>query len=197
MNSNQDFQAIGDEPAGGLAPHQFIDGAGRVWSLVITIGDAKRLKSQLNWDIMGVINNNSKALKQIAEDPFLMCDIVWALIESKATSGSVTSDEFLNALGGMNSMGESVIDGMTSAFQQALINFFPSGQRRFLGVALRKSTTVEAVKLQRLESIIEGEKMTSLLMKDLDSMEAKVLQSVDAEIAARNAGSSSTKPPAS
>ena len=102
----------------------FKDENGRDWEIVVNVDAARRVR-----DILGVniaSTETGGVLESIAEDPILLCDLLYVLCKPQADAAGVSDEQFGQALAG------DAIDRATTAFLEALVDFFPSRRRAVL-----------------------------------------------------------------
>ena len=128
----------------------FTDNANRSWNISVTVDAIKRVRSLLDVDLMQAASG--KLIQQLADNPVLLCDVIYCVIKPQADEREITDEQFGAAMAG------DAIDQATSAFLEDLVNFFPSRKREMLQKVL--------VKLKNLEAIA-----TEVVSKRLDSPE--------------------------
>ena len=126
----------------------FTDTADRVWTVQLNVDAIRRVKALAGVNLLEAAEG--KLLQTLAGDPVLLCDVLYAVLKPEVDAKSVTDADFGKALAG------DAIDQATAALLEALVDFFPLGRRKVLGLALRKMREVEGkaidVALRRLES---------------------------------------------
>ena len=132
----------------------FKDSNGQDWQIILNVLQMKRVRAALGIDLVNVITlDKDGAVKvdlidRIANDPCLLVDILWVLVESEAKEEGVTDVDFGSSLAG-----ESITEA-TKAFLDELVDFFPGARHLFLKKAVEVSRRY-------------GEEMTGLLEKAL------------------------------
>ena len=117
----------------------FKDNAGRTWSVTLNVLQMKRIRAHLGIDLVNVITLDAGGkvkvdlVDRIANDPCLLVDILWVLVEDEAKAAGVTDEEC-----GRSLAGES-IEEATRAFLDELVDFFPGAKRLFLKKAVELS----------------------------------------------------------
>lgn len=96
----------------------FTDNAGKVWTLVLTINSAKRVKSLLGINLLEPEAGEPPLLTRLGTDEILLCDVLYCLIKPQADALGVTDEMFGQALGG------DVILAAQNAFYDELVDFF-------------------------------------------------------------------------
>lgn len=129
----------------------FKDNQGRSWQIALNVYEMKRIRALLGIDLVNVITlDKDGAVKvdlvdRIANDPCLLVDILWVLVESQAKEEGVSDVDFGCSLAGKS------IEEATQAFLDELVDFFPGAKRLFLqkAVSLARKYTGE------MESVLE------------------------------------------
>ena len=145
----------------------FKDSNGQDWQIILNVLQMKRVRAALGIDLVNVITlDKDGAVKvdlidRIANDPCLLVDILWVIVQDQAKSIGVTDEQFGSALVG------DAIERATAAFLDELVDFFPGARRLFLK---------KAVDLARKYA---GE-WTTVLAKALESpeLEKKIAESM-------------------
>ena len=145
----------------------FKDTNGQDWQIILNVLQMKRVRAALGIDLVNVITlDKDGAVKvdlidRIANDPCLLVDILWVIVQDQAKSIGVTDEQFGTALVG------DAIERATAAFLDELVDFFPGARRLFLK---------KAVDLARKYA---GE-WTTVLAKALESpeLEKKIAESM-------------------
>ena len=107
----------------------FKDTEGRVWSLDLTIGSIKRVKSITDIDLLNITDGST--LVDLSRNPLQLVDLIWAIIQPQAAALSVTDEQFGSAMGGM------ALRDASEAFLEAITSFFLSWSPS-LGATLQK-----------------------------------------------------------
>ena len=145
----------------------FKDSNGQDWQIALNVLQMKRVRAALGVNLVNVITlDKDGAVKvdlidRIANDPCLLVDILWVLVEGQAKAIGITDEQFGTALVG------DAIERATAAFLDELVDFFPGARRLFLK---------KAVDLARKYA---GE-WTTVLAKALESpeLEKKIAESM-------------------
>ena len=110
----------------------FKDKNGQDWQIVLNVHQMKRIRAALGIDLVNVITLDKEGvvkvamIDRIANDPCLLVDILWVLVEEQAKAINVTDEQFGAALAGES------IENATKAFLDELVDFFPGAKRLFL-----------------------------------------------------------------
>ena len=104
----------------------FKDNRGRSWQIALNVYEMKRVRSVLGVDLVNVIalGKDGKVqvdlIDRIANDPCLLVDILWVLVEAEAKEQGVSDVDFGSSLAG------AAIEEATRAFLDELVDFFPN-----------------------------------------------------------------------
>ena len=136
--------------------HVFKDNKGRSWEVVLDVRQVRRVRAALGIDLANVIALDKDGavdvgvVDRIANDPCLLADVLWVLVEGQAKEDGVTDEAF-----GASLAGDS-IEEAARAFLDELVDFFPGAKRLFLKKAVELSRKyageTEAVLKEALES---------------------------------------------
>ena len=114
----------------------FKDRDGREWQVVLNVFQMKRVRAALGVDLINVIELDKDGqvrvdmIDRIANDPCLLVDILWVLVQDQARTLNVTDEQFGTALAG------DAIEAATKAFLDELVDFCPGAKRLFLQKAV-------------------------------------------------------------
>lgn len=152
------------------AGRSFTDTEGRRWTLNITIADVRRVRDQLDIDLMELVEGG--LLERIAGDPVLLVDLLYALCGDDAAA--LGDQAFGRSFDG------DVIEQAQRAFVEAVIDFFPPAKRETLRRLMSKIEALEQKALNWMNTQIDNGKLDEALDQQLQTH-----------------GDSWTKPPAS
>lgn len=122
--------------------HIFQDKTGREWEISITVEAVKRVRSMCAINLLDAIritdkDVNADLITQLAEDPVLLVDVLWALCRTQAESRGVKPEDFGEAMDG------ETVEKATDALLQDLCDFFPAAKRRFLRTVLASASRIK------------------------------------------------------
>jgi hypothetical protein len=147
--------------------HKFQDNQGREWRIALNGWQLKKLKDQLDFDA-----RDHESILRAAEDPALICNVLYVLCEDQAKADAVSEQAFGEALTG------DAIDDATEAYLAESVDFFPRSHRPALQKLLAttkeyqtRATAMAAEKLgspemsQLIETVIQdqSQKISRLL----------------------------------
>lgn len=112
--------------AGGISSHrrQFVDSAGRTWSIVITVATLRRVKHALRVQLLDAVNPDAKLCAQLGLDACLLADCLYLVCEEQCRDRGVSDEEFGRALAG-DAIGEAA-----EALLRGIADFFPNRAQR-------------------------------------------------------------------
>lgn len=123
----------------------FTDATGRQWSMVITVDTVRRVRSLAAVDLMQVVKG--KLLEDLAGDPVLLVDVLFAICKPQADHQQVRPEDFAQGLVG------DAIDAASLALVKAIADFFPSPTRKLL---LRLSDASRAQR-ERMDALMNAQ----------------------------------------
>ena len=123
----------------------FKDNQNRTWTIVVNVAAVKRVRSLLEINLLDVVKldkddkPNVELLEKLAEDPVLLCDVIYCICKPDADAQNISDEDFGMAMGG------DAIEHATTALLEELVDFFPEAKR----LVLRKLMNAgEKVKIQ-------------------------------------------------
>jgi hypothetical protein len=169
-----------DEP---LAPEQFRDSAGRLYTLELSVGLGRRIKQQHGVDLVNVVDG--KAFQRLADREVLL-EVLWDFVEATSLEvHSIDRDEFENALDG------SAMAAAGDALVAAILNFSPPKLRPGLEAVVKASDAATTAAMQRMVTSIQS----GPLKKRLDEGVNAMLQAAEQDLS--TSGTSATSSPLS
>ena len=131
---------------------EFRDNEGRTWLVQVTTTTLKRVKSLLDVDL-GKMAADGSLYKVLAEDPILLCDLLYAICKPEADARNIKDEDFGRGLAG------DAIDAATTALMEGLIDFFPKGRRELHRKALAKFRMLEQKAIKNAEDRIDSDEL--------------------------------------
>ena len=147
----------------------FKDRDGREWQVVLNVFQMKRIRAALGIDLVNVITLDKEGvvkvdmIDRIANDPCLLVDILWVLVEEQAKAISVTDEQFGAALAGES------IENATRAFLDELVDFFPGAKRLFLKKAVELSRKYTGDWTRVLEKALDDPELEKRIVESMRS----------------------------
>ena len=145
----------------------FKDNKGRTWEISLNVLQMKRIRARLGVDLVNVITlDKDGAVKvdlvdRIANDPCLLVDILWVLVEEQAKKAGVSDTEFGEALAG------DAISEATKAFLDELVDFFPAPRRLFLKKAVEVARKYSGEWTSALEKALDDPKLNERIAQSI------------------------------
>jgi hypothetical protein len=133
---------------------KFKDIHGRDWTVNVTVSTVKRVKAQLDIDML----NNIDEFIKLTKDIMSLCDILYVVCWDEAEQRGITDEQFAASLGG------PVLREAESALSEAYIAFFPDPK---VAANLRVANEKYNVLLEKALALVE--KKTPEKIKQLDS----------------------------
>jgi hypothetical protein len=137
----------------------FKDNQGATWSIEITVTTVKRLKNELDLDLMKIAEPDSDLLDRLAGDPILLVDALWVICRDNAT---ITDEEFGQRMGGES------IDNAVMALMEAIADFFPRARREILRKMIAKARQAEETVLSRVSEKMDSGEIESEVERQLN-----------------------------
>ena len=140
----------------------FTDNAGRSWNISITVDAIKRVRSLLDIDLTEAAAG--KLIQQLADNPVLLCDVIYCIVKPEADAKEITDEDFGKAMAG------DAIDQATSAFLEDLVNFFPSRKREMLEKVLIKLKNLEAIAAEVVNKRLDSPELETRMRVELEGI---------------------------
>ena len=140
----------------------FKDTEDREWTVEINVTAVKRVKSLTGINIAAV---SEGLFTDLASDPAMLCDVIFALIKPQADMAGVTDEQFGTAMRGDS------IHHATMAFLDELVNFTPSpAGRKLLSRALDQSKELYETAMTKLTEHLDKDTTKQELKEKLDNL---------------------------
>lgn len=137
---------------------QFLDNAGRAWTVAINVDAIKRVKGLLNVNLLEIVEG--ALIEKLIRDPVLLCDVVYAVCKLEADEKHVSDEDFGRAMAG------DAIEHATKALLDELVNFSPSPRDRAnLQQVLAKTWNV----MERARDLVESRLNSGALDREIES----------------------------
>lgn len=150
------------------ATAEFADLAGRTWRFKITVGLARRLKSERGLDIFAALSG--KMFQELAAEPLALCDLIWWLIADQAAAAAVDEAAF------WEQVDDSVLDAALFALFEAIVRFFRPDKQAPLRAVLAKLRAADKKQVAALAALAGSPaldaKIETLLAEQLAAAEA-------------------------
>lgn len=160
----------------------FKDNQGRSWQIALNVYEMKRIRAILGIDLVNVITlSKDGAVKvdlvdRIANDPCLLVDILWVLVETKAKELGVSDVDFGRSLAG------AAIEEATKAFLDELVDFFPGAKRLFLGKAVSLAREYAGEMTATLEKALADPEVNRRIRESINSSPSSLESSASTQV---------------
>lgn len=140
----------------------FRDRHGRDWTLDITVGTSRRIKSTLGINLLTLMNDNFRAMNELLNDPEQLVNVLYLICKPRADTLTVatpgvpggtrpfTDEDFGDALAGDS------LWAATEAFQEAFLDFFPGPAKASVRKMLAKSREVMGLVMAQADQEIDA-----------------------------------------
>lgn len=110
------------------AKKTFTDCKGRAWTCRVDTAALRRVRDTLNYNLAG-----EDALQKLQDDPVLLIDTIFIVVQPQAQVIGVTAVDFGESLAG------DAIDDATIALLEGLAEYFPTRRRLILTAAIEQT----------------------------------------------------------
>ena len=146
----------------------FTDKNGDSWDLDLNVGAAMRLNSRLNINIENAVRfdqanrpEDVSLLEQIAEDSFLLFNIIFVLCEKQVQDRNLTQEDFAARFTG------DTIEAATDALLDEIVNFSRPAKRKILLRLRQISKEYSERANQQLDQVLADPKFQNEIEKHL------------------------------
>jgi len=143
----------------------FVDNAGRTWTVAVNVDAIKRVRTLCAVNLLEIVEGD--LLGRLANDPILLCDVLYAVCKPELDAKGVSDEDFGRAMGG------DVIEAATAAFLEEMVGFFPSPKRAVLAKALGKLRVLEERALRAVETRLDDPRLLAEVEKQLAALEVE------------------------
>lgn len=144
---------------------EFQDSKGRAWTIHVTLGVARVIKSQFGIDLLEPDGEDNR-ISAFAISINKRLDMLWMLISEQAKHESVTRDDFEESMEG--SQIRAAIAAVDEEFLFFIQNFDPTLSAAF-GSLLTKSRDLQMIALEKLTAFIEKKEHQERMRSELDA----------------------------
>jgi len=100
----------------------FKDANGTQWDTSVTVGSIRRVKGVTGVDLANIFDE--KVYGQLVSDPFMLIDVIVALIKPQLDERDVKEDAFAELCNG------STVELATESLMRSIAEFFPAPKRK-------------------------------------------------------------------
>jgi len=126
---------------------KFADAKGREYECRVTLQTAINLKSQADFNLNDI--GKTDLLERLTNDPELLVNVLWVIVEKSAKANQVDQEEFAASLGG------DTLAAAVDAMMDSIVSFFQPSRRTALKMMLDKGREVESLAGQQLRAAME------------------------------------------
>ncbi|MCA9072401.1 MAG: hypothetical protein KDA84_25930 [Planctomycetaceae bacterium] len=126
----------------------FTDGKNREWELEITVDSARRIKEQLEFDIVAL--KDGEALTNLLNDPVKIVDTLWLLLEEQANEAGIDSSKFSRGFFG------DALERATDALVSCMIDFFPGKRRAILQKMWSQAKAIQEREIEAVSKYLDS-----------------------------------------
>ena len=160
----------------------FTDEAGRHWKVRVDatgIRNVREIKTEGGEVIdLGSLAKGAENFVAMAEDPCLLCNVLFVLCEDQAKDHSVSDEDFGRLLAG------DVIENATLALEEAITDFFPRKQRSLLQRLRKKVDRVQEMGINLVTEKLESPDLEARIL-------AKMQKTMDESLTPLNSATNS------
>ena len=140
----------------------FKDNQDRTWSIDLTVGAVKRIRSSLEIDLLDL---REQTFTQLSNDVLLMHDVVWLLCKEEAAKRGISEEQFGAAV-----VGDPVSDAI-GVVLEAIPGFFHAAKKSLVTTAVTKAKVMRE----------KAEALTAATLNDAD-LDRKIETAMDKAI---------------
>lgn len=144
--------------------HAFKDKLGRDWSVVVDLNTVKRVRGLLSVNLLDVVGGD--LLKQLATDPEMLANVVYAVCKPEADAKGVSDEQF-----GAGLVGDAIALA-TDALLEELADFFPQPRRGLIQNALKKLKSLDALAVDKAQEVLNSGRLEKTMMESIGKLSA-------------------------
>jgi hypothetical protein len=134
----------------------FRDRDGREWIVEIHVGTIKRVREELEINLLALLAPESDLAERL-RDPCLLVDVLWLLCRDEATGRGIDSWTFGRALH------PEAIEAGLNAILEGVVSFSQSGIRPAYQKLLEASREIQAAEAERIKAMVDGPMMDEII----------------------------------
>lgn len=136
--------------------NSFKDKNGKLWTIEVNLGTARKVMSGCGVDLLHLIDIDAEktdltGLDKIASDPFLLFQVIFILCEQQVRDAGIGEEEFAELFD------SDSIQAATDSLVQEVINFSQPAKRKMLTVVYKRMVAFREEQSRHLEEILESE----------------------------------------
>lgn len=147
----------------------FKDNSGRVWLCRVDVAAIRRVRALAGIDLAAAVsidtqgNADTSVLHQLARDPVLLVDTLYAVLKPQADKLALDTEQFAAAFDG------ETIETAGAALLQGIVEFYPLARRRLLDKILTKAREQEKAAQRQIEQMETSGELDKILNQALSS----------------------------
>lgn len=147
----------------------FTDAKGRSWSLSVTVQTLRQVRARCDINLTDIIllrpgeRPDTSLLERLANDPILLVDVLYAILEDEAEARQVDEKMFGEAMAG------DAIEAATAALLDEVIAFFPQAKRLTLQRLMAVSRRFAEEQKKALQTLLESHALEKEVVQALTS----------------------------
>ena len=112
--------------------HSFTDTQGRRWTFEFNLLAARRVRAQLDIDLLTATDSDSRVIEQVMGDVYVMFDVMACLLEDQFRQQGISVEEF------GRSLDEDACTRAAKALVEAILDFFRKPKAALMRTAFGK-----------------------------------------------------------
>lgn len=147
----------------------FTDAKGRSWSLSVTVQTLRQVRARCDINLTDIIllrpgeRPDTSLLERLANDPILLVDVLYAILEDEAEARQVDEKMFGEAMAG------DAIEAATAALLDEVIAFFPQAKRLTLQRLMAVSRRFAEEQKKALQTLLDSPALEKEVVQALTS----------------------------
>ena len=148
--------------------NSFKDKNGKLWTIEVNLGTARKVMSGCGVDLLHLIDIDAEktdltGLDKIASDPFLLFQVIFILCEQQVRDAGIGEEEFAELFD------SDSIQAATDSLVQEVINFSQPAKRKMLTVVYKRMVAFREEQSRHLEEILDSEEFEREVSERLSS----------------------------
>ncbi len=148
----------------------FCDNTGRSWLVNVNVGTIKRVRALCDVDLASIISievgqkPKVDLLEQLASDPVLLVDVLYAVCKDEADKLNISDEDFGRAMAG------DAIEHATTALLDEVIDFFPEVKRQVFQKILTATRRFQNKSKQALTEVLNNPALDEQIDQELEKL---------------------------
>lgn len=155
------------------------DNNGQTWTLSMNVNTLRRVKALCGVNLTEIVTlepgkqPDTTLLEQLASDPILLVDVLYAVVKPEADAKGITDEAFGAAMVG------DAIDQAVNALLDEVINFFPSPKRKVLSRLIQAGRRFAKKQEEALNQLLENPALDQAIEQALTGSSDSVTNSAE------------------